>query len=116
LYGIATEALRREGHAEVEVARLEMERLSGGAGRSLKALDKAADDERKLGEELRRFREEAERIAGLGWEPDLDDGIVLCAAPLADLFPMWKEAAQYRKELRTGNYTWSAVAKWADQL
>jgi hypothetical protein len=79
-------------------------------------LDTALDAERKLGEELRRFRHEAERIASLGWEPDLDDGVALCAAPLADLLPMWKEPAQYRKELREGEYQWSTVSKWADQL
>jgi len=116
LYAVAAEALRREGHAQAEVSRLERERVSDGSGRGAKALDKALDDERKLGEELRRFRQEAERIAGLGWEPDLDDGIVLCAAPVADLFPMWKEPARYRKELRAGKYEWSTVSKWADQL
>ena len=79
-------------------------------------MDKALDEERKLAEELRRFREEADRVAGLGWEPDLNDGFVLCAAPLADLFPMWTEPAEYRKELRVGKYEWSTVSKWAGQL
>jgi hypothetical protein len=116
LYAVASEALRREGNGESEIARLERERSNGRSSRGSKALDQALDDERKLAEELRRFREEAERIAGLGWEPDLDDGIVLCAAPLADLFPMWKEPARYRKELRAGKYEWSAVSKWSDQL
>ena len=116
LYAVASEAVLREGHAEAEITRLERERAIGGAGRSVKALTKALDSERKLAEELRRFRQEAERIAGLGWEPDLDDGIVICAAPLADLFPMWKEPAQYRKELRAGKYQWSTVSKWADKL
>lgn len=116
LYAVASEALRREGLAEAEIARLERERASGGAGRGVKALDKALDDERKLAEELRRFREEAERIAGLGWEPDLNDGILLCAAPLANLFPMWKEPAKYCKELRAGKYEWATVARWADQI
>lgn len=116
LYVVASEALRREGHAHSEMERLEREEAKGGAGRGAKEVAKALDAERKLAEELRRFREEAERIAGLGWEPDLDDGIVLCAAPLADLFPMWKEPAQYRKELRSGKYEWSTVSKWADQL
>jgi hypothetical protein len=116
LYAIAAEALRREGHTEAEISRLERERETGGSGRGAKVLDKALDDERKLGEELRRFREEAERIASLGWEPDLDDGIVLCAAPLADLMPAWRDPALYRKDLRTGKYDWSTVSKWADQL
>lgn len=117
LYRLASEALRREGHAGVEIERLERERAAGGGGRGAKALDRALDEGRKLAEELRRFRQEADRIAGLGWEPDLDDGIVLCAAPLADLFPQWrKELAGFREELRAGKYEWSTVSKWADQL
>ena len=71
---------------------------------------------RCLGRQAEVFRNEVDRVAGLGWEPDLDDGIVLCAAPLADLFPMWKEPAVYRKELRAGKYEWSTVSKWAKQL
>ena len=42
--------------------------------------------------------------------------MVLNAAPLADLFPAWKDAASYRKELRAGKYEWATVAKYADQL
>jgi hypothetical protein len=116
LYAVASEALRRERHAEAEIIRLEREQSSGGVDRGAKALNKALGEERKLAEELRRFREDADRVAGLGWEPDLNDGTLLCAAPLADLFPMWKEPAEYRKELRAGKYEWSAVSKWADQL
>lgn len=116
LYAVVSEALRREGHATAEIARLERERASGSGSRGAKTLDKALDGERTLAEELRRFRQEAERIAGLSWEPDLDDGIVLCAAPLADLFPQWREPAQYRKQLQAGKYPWATVSRWAGQL
>jgi len=116
LYAVASEALRRERYAEAEITRLERERASGAAARGAKILDKALDEERKLAEEVRRFRQEADRVAGLGWEPDLDDGIVICAAPLADLFPIWKEPTEYRKELRAGKYDWSTASKWAGQL
>lgn len=117
LYVVASEALRREGHAEVEIERLQRERATGDGGRGPRALDKALDEERKLAEELHRFRQEAERIAGLGWDPDLNDGVVLCGAPLADLFPQWRnELASYRDELRAGKYEWSTVSKWAEQL
>jgi hypothetical protein len=54
--------------------------------------------------------------AVLGWEPDLDDGVILCAAPLADLFPAWPDARTARAELRRGMYRWAAVASWADRL
>ena len=66
--------------------------------------------------EVREFRRVAEHVANLGWTPDLDDGAVLNAAPLADLLPTWKDAAKYRKELKQGKHTWSTVSKYADQL
>jgi hypothetical protein len=116
LYRIAAEVVRRERLAEIEISRLEREQAGNPAGRGMKVLNRALDEERTLAEELRCFREEIERIAGLGWEPDLDDGVVLCAAPLADLFPVWKGLSQYRDELRSGKYEWSSVSKWADQL
>jgi hypothetical protein len=116
LYAIAAHARRREGQAIAEVVRLEQERSSGGSGRTLKSLDKALDGERKLTEELRRFGDVAERIAGLGWAPDMNDGTGLCAAPLADIFPAWKDAARYRKELRAGKHEWATVARWAGEL
>jgi hypothetical protein len=79
-------------------------------------LSEELDAEEKLSEELHLFRIEAERIAGLGWEPDLDDGIILCAAPLAGLFPAWPATKVARAELRKGMYPWAAVAGWADRL
>jgi hypothetical protein len=116
LYAVASEVLRREGHAATEIARLERERAGGGGIRGASAIDRALDAERTLAEELRRFREEADRIAALGWEPDLDDGIVLCAAPLADLFPGWRDLAQFRKDVRSGKYEWATIARWAKQI
>ena len=74
------------------------------------------DAEEKLAEELRLFRLEAERIAALGWEPDLDDSIILCAAPIADLFPAWPDTRTARAQLRRGVYPWATVAAWADRL
>ena len=85
-------------------------------GRPARKIAEELDSEEKLAEELRRFRAEAERIAGLGWEPDLDDGIVLCAAPLADLFPAWPDAKKARDELRKGEHEWATVAQWAGEL
>ena len=111
-----SEAGRRERLAGEAIARLQREQHEGGAGRPARKVAEELDAEEKLAEELRRFRAEAERVAGLGWEPDLDDGIVLCAAPLADLFPSWPDAKTARTELRKGKYEWATVAAWADQL
>ncbi len=116
IYTVASEAGRRERLAGDAIARLQREQHEGVAGRSARKVAEELDAEEKLTEELRRFAAEAERVAGLGWEPDFDDGIILCAAPLADLFPSWPAAKKVRTELRKGNYEWATVAAWADQL
>jgi hypothetical protein len=116
LYAVSSEAGRRERLATETIARLQREQHESGTGRPARKLAEELDSEEKLVEELRRFRAEVERIAGLGWEPDLSDGIILCAAPLADLIPSWPDAKTARTELRSGKYEWASVAAWADQL
>ncbi len=116
LYAVEAEATARLNAAGGEISRLRTEQQGGGGGRAPTRLAELLEAEQSLAEELRAFRVEAARIAAIGWEPDLDDGIVLCAAPLADLFPAWPEARKRREELRAGNHPWATVARWADEL
>lgn len=116
LYAVEAAATARLNAAGSEISRLRTEQHGGGGGQAARRLTELLEAEQRLTEELRAFRSEAERVADLGWEPDLDDGIVLCAAPLADLFPAWPEARQKRKELRAGKYSWATVARWAGEL
>jgi hypothetical protein len=116
LYTVASEASRRERLAADGIARLRREQDEGATRRRSRNLAEELDAEQKLAEELGRFRVEAERVAGLGWQPDANDGIVLCAAPLADLFPAWPDAKKARDELRHGDHEWAAVAQWAGEL
>ena len=116
LFAVVREAEQRQRLADQQIGRLQREAETGGGGRSASDVAKELDAEQSLSVELATFRAEAERIANLGWEPDLDDGMVLNAAPLADLFPAWKDAAKYRDELRAGKYEWATVARYADQL
>jgi hypothetical protein len=116
VYAVAGEAARRERLAGEAITRLQREQQDGDTDRPTRKVAEELEVEEKLSEELHRFRAEAERIAGLGWEPDLDDGIVMCAAPLADLFPSWSDAKTVRAELRAGKYGWSTVGAWAEEL
>jgi hypothetical protein len=116
LYAVGKEASRRERLATEAIVRLQREQHEGDTGRAARKVAEELDIEETLVEELRHFRIIVERIAGLGWTPDLDDGLVLCAAPLSDIFPSWPDARSAREELRRGKYTWSTVAGWADQL
>jgi hypothetical protein len=116
LYAVAGEAGRRERLAGEATTRLRREQRDDAGGKAARRVSEELDAEERLAEELWLFRLEAERIAGLGWEPDLDDGIILCAAPLADLFPAWPDTRTVRAELRGGMYPWAKVAAWADRL
>lgn len=116
LFAISRESARRERLAHDLVSQLETERSASAGVRSVAVVAREIEAEAKLAEELRLFGREAERIAGLGWVPDLDDGIPLNAAPLATLFPAWKKAAEYRDELRAGEHKWATVARWGGLL
>ena len=87
LYAIEAAASARLQAAQAEMNRLARIVSDGATGRSAREAADALEAEQQLSEELAAFRREAERVAALGWVPDLDDGIVLCAAPLARPVP-----------------------------
>jgi hypothetical protein len=80
------------------------------ARRERSKLEKELERQDALLGELGTFKESLERVAALGYEPDLDDGVVLNIAPFHQLTP-WKEARAYWKELLEGTYAWSTIAK-----
>lgn len=116
LYAVEAAAAARLIAAEAEINQLRRDRESGVSGRSARDLANALDSEQRLAEELRVFCQEAGRVAALGWMPDLDDGFILCAAPLAALFPAWKDAGKELENVKGGEYPWATVSNWADEL
>lgn len=67
-----------------------------------------------LAEEVEEFLAVAEGVAQSGWTPDLNDGAVLCAAPLEPLFAddRWRrEIAAHRTKLEKGQYPWATVQR-----
>jgi hypothetical protein len=67
-----------------------------------------------LASEIAAFHGAAERVAQSGWRPDLNDGIVLCACPLEELFVdrRWlREIEKHKGSLEAGQYPWAAVQK-----
>lgn len=115
LFAIVREVEQRQRLAERHIDRLQREVVSKDTGRRASQVAKELESEQHLAVELARFRAEAERIANIGWEPDLDDGMVLNAALLADLFPAWSDAMKYREELQRGKYEWATVSRYVLQ-
>lgn len=102
------------------VARLEAD-LAQATGRAASNLRDQLDQVRALLAELREFRQELLRIAGLPYEPNLNDGVIINAAPLHRLFGLrkWaKETEAVWKKLEAGEYDWAHIAYtlWPDRV
>lgn len=100
--------------AEVERAmgRLESE-LAEGAGRGAASLRDRLNEGRALLGELQELREELLRVAGLPYKPNLNDGVIITAAPLHRLFRLssWaKDTKSCWEKLERGDYDWAHLA------
>jgi hypothetical protein len=76
---------------------------------------------RAFAHELIHLRDELLRVAALPYKPDLDDGVVINAAPLRKLFrykPWVKELDEVWKKLEKGDYDWAHMALhlWTDRV
>jgi hypothetical protein len=67
-----------------------------------------------LFQEVTEFERLASEVAHSGWEPDLDDGVVLNWAPLEAMITddRWRrEIASERAKLQNGEYPWAVVQR-----
>lgn len=113
LYAVVTLADHRLAAAAERIRALQED-----AGGSERQRAKAIDEERTLASELQELRDDVARLAGLGWQPDLDDGFVLCAAPLARWFPRntWRQLNEQLAAIKRGDYPWATVHNFRDSL
>jgi len=97
---------------ERRVNSLQME-LGQLNGKSATETRDSLDELREFLTELRQFREELLRIANLPYKPDLNDGVILNAAPFHRLFRLnkWaKDTESAWKKLEAGEYDWAHIA------
>ena len=100
--------------SEVErgIAQIEND-LKSASGREATRLTDRLNEARAFLGELRDLREELLRIAALPYKPDLNDGVIINAAPLHKLFRLrsWaKDTEDCWKKLAKGDYDWAHLA------
>jgi len=108
--------------SEVErgIAQIEND-LKTASGREVTRLTDQLGEARAFVAELRDLREELLRIAALPYKPDLNDGVIINAAPFHGLFRLrsWaKDTEDCWKKLAKGDYDWahSAYTIWPDRV
>ncbi|MCX8495827.1 MAG: hypothetical protein ORN51_06550, partial [Akkermansiaceae bacterium] len=96
----------------IEEAKQTHARLHEKGDARSKAEDKTYEETTQFIGELATFREELLRIAGF-WKPNLNDGVLITAAPLWSLFalkPWQKKLKETWQALEKGNYDWAHLA------
>lgn len=82
---------------------------------------KELNDQKEFLVELENFKDELLRVAQLPYKPNQDDGVLITAAPLHNLFrhPKWKKDTEACwKKLEKGEYDWAHLAYsiWPDRV
>lgn len=108
--------------AETEhgISRIE-DGLKAASGRDATRLTDQLSEARTFLGELRDLREELLRIAAMPFKPNLNDGVIINAAPFHNLFRLrsWaKDTEDCWKKLEKGDYDWAHLAYtiWPDRV
>jgi len=108
--------------SEVErgIGRIEND-LKSASGRDATRLTDRLSEARNFLGELRDLREELLRVAELPYKPDINDGVVINAAPFHNLFRLrsWtKDTEDCWKKLAKGDCDWAHLAHtiWPDRV
>lgn len=96
-------------------------RLDAASGREATSLRDQHERAAAFLRELEEFRAELVRVAGLPYRPDLDDGVIINAAPLHRLFRQREWAKATREcwlKLQRGDYDWAHLAStlWPERV
>jgi hypothetical protein len=91
------------------------------AALEMSSASKDLHEQMALRDELIDFKDELLRVAQLPYKPNQDDGVLITAAPLHNLFrhTKWRKAAEACwKKLEKGEYDWAHLAYsiWPDRV
>jgi hypothetical protein len=97
------------------------EKVQRASGREAARLREEIEEVRAIHSELTGLRDELLRVAALPYRPNLNDGVIINAAPLHRLFrlPRWaKDMRATWEKLERGEYDWAHLAytMWPDRV
>ena len=100
-----------------DIERLQRKVTGGGAAKEREQLEELTDFQI----ELKEFHDELLRVANLPYKPNLNDGVLITASPLWQLFrlPKWrKDLKACWESLAAGEYDWAHLAYtiWPDRV
>ncbi len=95
--------------------------LQRATGREATNLREAFEENKSFLAELQGFKAELLRVAEMPYKPNLNDGVLITAAPLWKLFrlPKWrKDLKECWEQLEAGNYDWAhlACSVWPERV
>lgn len=105
---------------EKQIAQVETN-LQGATGNKATKLREAFEETKSFLAELQDFKAELLRVAELPYKPNLNDGVLITAAPLWKLFrlPKWrKDLKECWEQLEAGDFDWAHLAYsiWPDRV
>lgn len=93
------------------------QKVANTDGRDKRIHEKELEKLEELRQEITEFKEELEKVAKMGYDPNFDDGVILNMAPLHAVIP-WNEPAKCWKDLESGKYDWAHIAMkyWTERV
>lgn len=90
---------------------------SATEGKGKRSLEKEIDKAGDFIDDLLDFQKKVRATLERGYDPDIDDGVILNMAPVHELIP-WSEPKKYWEELEKGRYDWAHLAMkyWPERV